>query len=47
MKRNILTYCTLWALTVARDAITQVAVTVILSVLAKTWPTLSLTPWWC
>jgi len=47
MKRNILTPCALWTLTVAKEAAAQVAVTAILSVLAKTWPTLSLAPWWC
>ncbi len=47
MKQNFLTSCALWALTVAKEAATQVAATAILSVLAKTWPILSLTPWWC
>ncbi|MGU5840123.1 hypothetical protein [Aeromonas caviae] len=45
MKRNIITSCALWALTVAKEAFTQVAIMAILSVLAEMWPILALTPW--
>ncbi|MEV3833500.1 hypothetical protein [Aeromonas allosaccharophila] len=47
MKRNILTSCALWALTVVKEAITQIAVMAILSVLAKTWTILALTTGGC
>lgn len=51
MKRNILTPCVNWALTVAKKAITIVAAnllsTAIMSVLVKVWPFFAMVPGLC